>query len=126
MSKINIITDLTPSHPIFSQAIRAGNFIYTSGQIGIDVKKGKICNKSFKDEVAQCIKNIEAILNSAGFSLNDVIKNTVFITDMSLFNELNKEYSKYFSENPPARSAVEVSKLAMGARVEIEAVAYKE
>ena len=126
MSKKFISTDLALSHPMFSQAIRAGNFVYTSGQIGMDAATGKLCNKSFQDEVAQCIKNIEIILNSAGLGLEDVIKNTVFITDMNLFNDLNKEYIKHFPKNPPTRSAVEVSKLAIGARVEIEAIAYKE
>jgi len=64
MSKKIISTDLALSHPIFSQAIRVGNFIYTSGQIGIDAATGKLSNGSFEGEVAQCIKNIEVILNS--------------------------------------------------------------
>jgi len=126
MSKKFFSTDLALSHPIFSQAIQAGSFVYTSGQIGIDSSTGKLCNDSFEDEVAQCIKNIEVILNSAELGLGDIIKITIFITDMNFYDNLNKEYIKHFKKNPPTRSAVEISKLAKGARVEIEAVAYKD
>jgi 2-iminobutanoate/2-iminopropanoate deaminase len=121
-----ISTDLVLSNPMLSQAIGVGNFVYTSGQIGIDSSTGKLCNDSFEDEVAQCIKNIEVILKNAGLGLGDIIKITVFITDMNFFDGLNREYIKHFKKNPPARSAVEVSKLAKGARVEIEAIAYKD
>ncbi|MDD5014917.1 MAG: Rid family detoxifying hydrolase [Atribacterota bacterium] len=126
MSKKFISTDLALSHPMFSQAIRVGNFVYTSGQIGIDSSTGKLCNDSFEDEVAQCINNIEVILKCAGLGLGDIIKITVFVTDMSFYDNLNREYIKHFQKNPPTRSAVEVSKLAKGARVEIEAIAYKD
>lgn len=125
MSKKIISSDLIPSNPMFSQAIKIGNFTYISGQIGIDASSGKLCNDSFENEVAKCIKNIEVILNSAGLGLEDIIKVTVFMTDMDFFDDLNREYIKYFKKDPPTRSAVEVSKLAKGARVEIEAIAYK-
>lgn len=126
MSKKIISTDLVLSNPMFSQAIGVGNFVYTSGQIGIDSSTGKLCNDSFEDEVAQCIKNIEVILKSAKMDLGDIIKITIFLTDMNFFDNLNREYIKHFQKNPPTRSTVEVSKLAKGARVEIEAVAYRD
>jgi len=107
----------------YSQGIIANGFIYTSGQIPIDPISSKLVSGSFKDEVLRVLKNIEAILKEGGSSKNNLIKLTVFVTDLKLFSELNEVFINYFPDHQPARSAVEVSALPLGARVEIEAVA---
>lgn len=107
----------------YSQGIIANGLIFTAGQIPLDPETAKLVNSSFPDEVERVLKNIEAILIAGGSSLEKLVKLTVFITDLQLFGELNKIFSDYFPENPPSRSAVEVSALPMGARIEIEAIA---
>ena len=105
-----------------SKAIRAGDFIFTSGQLGINEEF--LLSDGIKNQTAQCISNIENILSSEGFSLSNVIKNTVWLTSLENFAEFNKAYAKSFSNNPPARSTV-CSELAIkGALVEIEAIAF--
>lgn len=125
MSKEFISTNSVFPSPIFSQAIKVGNFVYVSGQVGDDLT-GKLSNATFKDEVKQAFENIKLILQAAGLDLKDVIKVTIFMSDMSLFNELNKIYMTYFPKNQPTRSAVEVSRLYLNARIEIEVIAYKD
>jgi len=122
MSKKFISTNLVFPSPIFSQAIQVGNFVYVSGLVGDDLT-GKLANKTFKDEVIQAFENIKSILQTAGLDLKDVIKVTIFMSDMSLFNELNEIYMTYFPKKQPVRSAVEVSRLYLDARVEIEVIA---
>jgi 2-iminobutanoate/2-iminopropanoate deaminase len=126
MKKEIIFTDTVPSSTVFSQGIKVGPFLWTSGQIGTDVKTGNLINKTFEMEVEQCIANIENILKEAKYSLKDVIKVNIYLTDFGLFDRMNQIYTKYFSENHPARATVEVSKLAIGAKIEIEVVAFKE
>ena len=125
MSKEFVLTNSVFPSPIFSQAIKVGNFVYVSGQVGDDLT-GKLSNATFKDEVKQAFENIKSILQAAGLDLKDVIKVTIFMSDISLFNELNKIYMTYFPKNQPTRSAVEVSRLYLNARVEIEVIAYKD
>ena len=125
MSKKFILTNLVFPSPVFSQAIQVENFVYISGQVGDDLT-GKLVNKTFKDEVVQAFENIKSILQTAGLNLKDVIKVTIFMSDMSLFNELNGIYMIYFPKNQPTRSAVEVSRLYLNARIEIEVIAYKD
>lgn len=107
----------------YSQGIIANGLIFTSGQIPLDPVSSELISGTFKDEVERVIKNIEAILLEGGSSLNKLIKLTVFITDLKLFAELNEVFINYFPDHQPARSAVEVSALPLGARIEIEAVA---
>lgn len=111
----------------YSQGVKAGNFIYVSGQLPINVKTKEFVSKdSVKEQTEQSIKNIKAILNKAGYELTNVIKTTVFLSDMSNFKDMNEIYAKYFKGNCPARAAFEVAKLPLDALVEIEAVAYKD
>ena len=106
----------------YSQGVTFQNLVFTSGQIGINPQTGKLADESFKDEVRQVIKNLEGVLSESGSALNKILKVTVFITDLSLFSELNEVFMEFFQEHPPARSAVEVSALPMNVRVEIEAI----
>ena len=106
----------------YSQGVTFQNLVFTSGQIGINPQTGKRADESFKDEVRQVIKNLEGVLSESGSALNKILKVTVFITDLSLFSELNEVFLEFFQEHPPARSVVEVSALPMNVRVEIEAI----
>ncbi len=125
MSKEFISTNSVFPSPVFSQAIKVGHFVYVSGQVGDDLT-GKLSNATFDNEVKQAFENIKLILQAASLDLKDVIKVTIFMSDMSLFNELNKIYMTYFPKNQPTRSAVEVSRLYLNARIEIEVIAYKD
>ena len=107
----------------YSQAIKVGNFIYTSGQVGIDPASGDLISWQLRDQVHQVFKNLQAVLEAAGASLQQVVKTTVFLAHMSDFAEMNSIYAEYFGENRPARSTVEVARLPKDALVEIEAVA---
>jgi len=106
----------------YSQAVKAGNFMFISGQIPIDPSTGNVIDGDIKAQTKQCLKNLEAICQSAGLTLDNVVKTTIFITDMSKFPEVNEVYGSFFKENPPARACVEVSALPKGVQVEIEAV----
>ena len=108
----------------YSQGINHNNFVYTSGQIPINPETGKLVEGNFKLEVEQVLNNVDAVLKEGGSSLNHAIKLTVFVTDLTKFSELNEVFETFFDKNTPARSAVEVSALPMGVRVEIEAVGY--
>ncbi|MBO6005985.1 MAG: RidA family protein [Paludibacteraceae bacterium] len=110
----------------YSQAIRVGNLIYTSGQIPIDPAKGELIDGDIKAQTRQSLNNIKAILEEAGTSLNSVIKTTVFLTDMSDFADMNSVYAEFFTEPYPARSAVAVKTLPKGAQIEIEVIAEAE
>ena len=111
----------------YSQAVSAGNLIYTSGQIPIDPASGEIVSGGLAEQTRQVLYNLKAVLESAGSGLNSVIKTTVFLKDLDNFVEMNAVYSEFFSANAyPARSAVEVSGLPKGALVEIEAVSIRE
>ncbi|HHV30139.1 RidA family protein [Acetivibrio mesophilus] len=109
----------------YSQAIVAGSFIYTSGQIPIDPKTGEVVGGEIEEQTEQVLKNLKNVLEAAGSGLNKVVKTTVFIKDMNSFSKINEVYAKFFSESFPARSCVEVSKLPKGVLIEIEAVAIK-
>lgn len=107
----------------YSQAIIAGDLVFCSGQIGLDPQSGQLVGPGAGEQARQCLKNLEAVLGAAGLSLGDVVKTTVFLTDMGDFAEVNEAYSSMMAGEPPARSAVVVTSLPKGARVEIEAVA---
>ena len=108
----------------YSQAIRAGNLLLTSGQLGLDPETGAL-PEGVEAQTKQSLKNIDAILAEAGYSREDVIKTTVFIANMSDFGTVNKIYAEFFSEHKPARSCVEVSALPKGGLVEIEVTASR-
>jgi 2-iminobutanoate/2-iminopropanoate deaminase len=110
----------------YSQAIKAGSFLFCSGQIPLDPATGQFVPGGVEKQAEQVLKNVKAVLEGAGYSLADVIKATVFATSMNDFAVVNVVYAKFFENDPPARSFVEVSALPKGALVEIEVVAWKE
>ncbi|MDV3425682.1 MAG: RidA family protein [Bacillota bacterium] len=107
----------------YSQGINTGKLIFTSGQIPIDPENGEMVTDDIKKAAERCILNLKAVLEAADSSLKNVIKTTVFIKNMDDFAAVNQVYGEYFTENYPARSCVEVSRLPKDALVEIEAVA---
>lgn len=117
----------TPAAPAaigpYSQAIMAGPFVFTSGQIGIHPSTGTLVSDDIVEQTRQVLTNLSAILEEAGASLKSVVKTTVYLTDINHFAAMNAEYAKHFTENPPSRSTVVVAKLPKDALVEIEAVA---
>lgn len=108
----------------YSQGVIVGDFIYASGQLPLNPET-KVLETEIKAATKQSIENCKAILEAAGSSLDKVFKTTVFVKDLNNFAAVNEVYSTYFSENPPARSCVEVAKLPMDAPVEIEVIATK-
>nr|WP_317630862.1 Rid family detoxifying hydrolase [uncultured Flavobacterium sp.] len=126
MKKI-IYTDKAPS-PIgpYSQGVVHGNILYTSGQIGFDVNKNELVLDTIENETATVLNNVKAIVEQAGFSLNDVVKATIFISDMDNFSRINAVYAQYFDEaTAPARECVQVAKLPRNVNIEISVVAIK-
>jgi reactive intermediate/imine deaminase len=115
--------DAPPSIGPFSQGIRDGDRIYVSGQGPIDPGTGEIVGEDAQAQTARTLENIDAVLSAAGRSLDDVVKATVFVTDMDDYDAVNEVYAEYMSEPYPARSAVEVRDLPVDIRVEIEVVA---
>ena len=107
----------------YSQAIKVGNLVYTSGQIPINPATGNFVEGGIKEQTRQSLTNIKAILEEAGLSMNNVVKTTVFLADMNDFADMNSVYAEFFAEPYPARSAVAVKTLPKGAIVEIEVVA---
>ncbi len=126
-SQIAIKTDSAPD-PVgpYNQAIKAGNFIYCSGQIAINPNTNKIdFLGDIKGETTQVLNNLKAVLAASGASLEDVIKTTIFLTDLNNFQKVNEIYSEFFQNEPsPARACVEVSSLPKGVLIEIDCVAY--
>src|SRR5699024_10250772 len=109
----------------YSQGVKGNNMIFTSGQIPIDMKTGEVSTGDIQKETRMCLDSVREILAAGGATLEDVIKATVFVTDMEDFSAINEVYGEYFSEHKPARSLVEVSQLPKGANVEIEVIAVK-
>ena len=107
----------------YSQAVKVGNLLYTSGQIPIDPATGNFVEGGIKEQTRQSLTNIQAILEEAGLTMGNVVKTTVFMADMNDFADMNAVYAEFFSESYPARSAVAVKTLPKGALVEIEVVA---
>ncbi len=107
----------------YSQAIRVGNLVYTSGQLPIDPATGAFPEGGITAQTRQSLLNVQAILAEAGLSMSDVVKTTVFLADMNDFAAMNAVYADFFSEPFPARSAVAVKTLPKGAQVEIEVIA---
>ncbi len=107
----------------YSQAVKVGEFVFTAGQVGIDPASGKLVEDDITVQTEQVLKNLTAVLTAAGSSFDKVVKCTVFLKDMGEFSAMNAVYGRYFTQNPPARSAVQVAALPLNARVEIEAIA---
>lgn len=125
MTKKEIIRSEHAPQPIgpYSAAVRYGNIVYTAGQIGIDPQTGEIVPGGIETETRQVLTNLQNLLAAAGTSLEQVVKTTVFMRDLSEFNQMNQVYAEFFKNDFPARSTVQVSALPKGAAVEIEAVA---
>lgn len=107
----------------YSQAIKVGNLVYTSGQLPIDPATGAFPEGGIKEQTRQSLANVKAILKETGLTMSNVVKTTVFMADMNDFADMNAVYAEFFSEPYPARSAVAVKTLPKGALVEIEVVA---
>ena len=107
----------------YSQAIKVGNLVYTSGQIPIDPATGNFVEGGIKEQTRQSLTNVQAILEEVGLTMGNVVKTTVFMADMNDFADMNAVYAEFFAEPYPARSAVVVKTLPKGALVEIEVVA---
>jgi len=124
MDKQIINTSSAPA-PIgpYNQAIRSGNFLFISGQVCIDPATGDLKNKDVQEETHQVMHNLKAILSEAGMTFNNVVKTTIFITDMKRFSEINEVYGKYFEGNFPARETVQVSALPKFVNIEISMIA---
>lgn len=110
---------------LYSQAIIANGFIFTAGQVGSDPKTGTLVEGGIEEQTEQVFKNIEAVLKTSGSSLDDVVKTTVFLTDLNDFAKMNEVYAKRFKSPFPARSTVQVARLPRDAKVEIEVVAVQ-
>lgn len=107
----------------YSQAVKAGNMIFCSGQIPIDPKTGEFVSDDVAEQTEQVLQNLNAVLEAAGSSLNNVVKTTVFLADMNDFVAMNEVYARFFSENKPARATVQAARLPKDARVEIDCIA---
>ena len=110
----------------YSQAIEANGFVFASGQIPIDPATGAFVPGGVEEQAEQVLKNMKAVLAAADCTLSDVVKTTVFLTDMGDFAKVNAVYGKYFADLCPARSAVQVGALPKGALIEMEAIAVKK
>ncbi len=107
----------------YSQAVRAGNVIFASGQIPIDPATGEFVAGGVGEQTEQVMRNITAVLEAAGSGLNQIVKTTVFLADMNDFTAMNEVYARFFPETPPARATIQAARLPRDAKVEIEAIA---
>ncbi len=109
----------------YSQAIEKNGMLFISGQVPIDPATGKVVEGGIAEQTEQVMKNIEAILQEAGYTFGDVVKSTCLLSDMDNFKAMNEVYARYYPDNPPARAAYGVVKLPLGVLVEIETIAMK-
>mgnify|MGYP006204823187 FL=1 len=127
MAKIIISTENSPSAiGPYSQAVCVGGLTFTSGQIPLDPYTGNLVSENFEDQAIQTLKNIKGILLERNRTLNDIVKLTVYLVDLSNFNKLNRIFKNFFKDDYPARSVIEVSKLPKNAKIEIEAIFIDE
>ncbi len=122
--KISISSDDAPvALGPYSQAIKAGNITFLSGQIPIDPETNEVVTSSVADQTRQVLENLRAVLKAVGLDMTDVVKTTVYLTDLKTFTEMNEVYAEFFSEPYPARATVEVAKLPKDVSIEIDAIA---
>ena len=122
-----IATDAAPKAiGPYSQAIVNDNLVFTAGQVALDPKSGDLVGRSTAEQTEQVFANLKAVLAAAGTSLQNVVKTTVYLSDMADFAQMNEVYAKHFGTHKPARSTVQAAGLPKGARVEIDAVAAKQ
>jgi 2-iminobutanoate/2-iminopropanoate deaminase len=109
----------------YSQAVEVNGTLYIAGQVALDAETMKVVEGGIREQTLQVMKNIEAILDAAGYGFPDVVKSTCLLADMSYFKEMNEVYGHFYPENPPARAAFAVKELPLGVLVEIETVAVR-
>ena len=123
MSRIPISTENAPAAVgAYSQAIRSGNLVFVSGQLALHPETGIMSSKDIAGQTDRVLRNLDAVVCAAGAKLSDVVKTTVYLTDINDFAIMNAVYEKYFSDPAPARAAVEVSRLPKDALIEIDAI----
>ena len=127
MKKTKISTDRAPSAiGAYSQAIRAGNFVFISGQIPLDPKTMQVVNGDINDHITQVLSNIRAIAEESGSTMNEIVKINVYLKDLEHFQNVNEVMESYFEKPYPARAAVEVSRLPKDVSIEMDAILYVE
>jgi 2-iminobutanoate/2-iminopropanoate deaminase len=109
----------------YSQAVQMGDFLFCSGQISIDPKTKEVFTGDIKTQTEMVMKNISAVLDSANLNFSNIVKTTIFLTNMGDFATVNEVYGKYFNEAPPARSTIAVAGLPKGVNVEVEVIAHR-
>jgi 2-iminobutanoate/2-iminopropanoate deaminase len=117
------VPELPPTNPTYSQAVRVGDLVYVSGQLGVDPVTGKLVPGGAVAEYRQALNNVARILEAAGTSMHRVVKTTIYMTNIDELVELNRVYAEFFPDSPPAKSGVEVKRLALGGLIEIEVIA---
>ncbi len=123
MKKIISTTEAPAAVGPYSQAIRIGNFVFCSGQIPLDPQSGKIVEGDISVQTRRVMENINAVLRAEGLSFENIVKTTIFLTNLADFQAVNELYGSYFKSDPPARSTVQVAALPKSAQVEIEVIA---
>ena len=123
MKKIISTSDAPAAIGPYSQAIRSGDLLFCSGQIPLDPKSGQMVSDDITAQTRRVLENISGLLKGEGLSMSDVVKTTIFLTDLGNFQIVNEIYGSYFNNQPPARSTVQVSALPKGAKIEIEVIA---
>lgn len=122
ISRRAVKLDQASSTP-FSPAIIAGDFVFVSGQLGVDRKTGEFAGTTTEEQAEQVLKNLATVLEASGSDMDHIVKTTVFLADMEDFAKMNEIYRRHFKGDPPARSTVQVARLPRNARIEIEAIA---
>ncbi len=126
MKKIISTSEAPAAIGPYSQAVGSGNFLFCSGQIPLDPKSGQIVSGDIATQTRRVLDNIGAVLKAEGLTFENIVKTTIFLTDLADFQTVNEIYGSYFKQQPPARSTVQVSALPKGAKVEIEVIAVAD
>lgn len=124
MKKIVSTTEAPGAVGPYSQAVRVGPMLFTAGQIPLDPKTGQIVSEDVSEQTTRVLDNLTAVLKAEGMDFSNIVKTTVFMTNLGDFGKMNDVYASYFEDAPPARSTVQVAALPKGAQVEIEVVAF--
>jgi 2-iminobutanoate/2-iminopropanoate deaminase len=125
MKKRAITTEAVPAIGPYSAAVEAGPFVFVSGQIPLVAETGQLVDDDIRAATEQVMKNIETVLVAAGLSLEDIVKTTIYLADMADFPTVNEVYGRYFQADFPARATIQVAALPRGAKIEIDAIAFK-
>ena len=124
MKKIVSTTEAPGAVGPYSQAVRIGPMLFTAGQIPLDPKSGQIVSENIAEQTRRVLDNLAAVLKAEAMDFSNVVKTTVFMTNLGDFQTMNEVYASYFKDQPPARSTVQVTALPKGAQVEIEVIAF--